>query len=187
MHDIEAHEQQRNAGRPCSVCNHPELDAIHLALADGSTYRAISDGFAPLSRNAVRRHALAHLPVAIATEVERAQQLTPSTLLGRVHDVARSAREAREEAMNAGHHGVAVRAGDAELRALSILASLGIRDESEVDGKQATELDLRILGTLIRAFPELAQEAERQYVAHGYASAAERVRSLVSRNKEIQS
>lgn len=187
MSDIEAHAHQRNAGRPCTVCARHDLEQIHLALADGSTYRAVSDGFPPLSRNAVRRHALAHLPVAIATEIEQAQQLTPTTLLGRVHDVARSAREAREEAMNAGHHNVAVRAGDAELRALSILASLGIKHESEVGGKQQAELDLRILGTLIRAFPELAQEAERQYAAHGYASAAERVRSLISRNKEIQS
>lgn len=180
MSDIET----RPVGRPCSVCAHPELEQIHAALIDGASFGRVSLAFAPLTRNSVRRHALNHLPPAVAAEVDGAGELTPTGLLGRVLDVARSARETRAEALELGHHNVALRAGDAELRALSALAALGVRDESEVERRRAIELDQRILGTLIRAFPELAIEAEREYRAHDYFAAAERIHALISRNSK---
>jgi hypothetical protein len=178
--------EPRPTGRPCSVCAHPQLDEIHDLLIDGSTFKAISDGYTPLSRNAVRRHALNHLPEAIAAEAQGTVGLTRSTLLERVHDVVRSAREVREEALQLGHHSTALRAGDAELRALSALATLGVRHEAEVESLTAQRVTIGVLKRSVRQSPELAELVAREFEAVDQPGVAESIRGFISRNKELQ-
>lgn len=176
--------ERRGPGRPCSVCGHAERHAVELAIVDGSSFRAIADAFPPLSRNAIRRHALAHLPSDLAAGAEAVTGLTATTLLERLHDIARSAREAREEAMQAGHHVAAVKAGDGELRALTVIASMGVRHEAEIESASAQRLTLTALRRAIRAHPELGEPVAAEYDALGLSVVADAVRDFVSRTAD---
>lgn len=55
--------RRSGAGRPCSICTHPEALAIAGALAEGDTPGAISRAFR-VGRDAVVRHRTSHLAVA---------------------------------------------------------------------------------------------------------------------------
>src|SRR5688500_1880811 len=65
--------------RPCSVCAHPERDAIDKALVAGVANRRIAAQYA-VSEQAIRRHRAEHLPEKLAkaeaaTEVAQADDL----------------------------------------------------------------------------------------------------------------
>ena len=62
------------AGRPCSMCSHPDKAAIEAALVDGRPVRAIGKEWR-VSRDAIARHR-GHmlLPLAQAQEVRAAVQ-----------------------------------------------------------------------------------------------------------------
>lgn len=47
--------------QPCSICNHPDREAIDKALVSGASLRDIAGRF-KVSRTALGRHKLAHLP-----------------------------------------------------------------------------------------------------------------------------
>lgn len=51
-------------GRPCSVCAHPRLDEINLAVAAGRSYRTVFRTFG-LPKTTLIRHVKAHLPVGL--------------------------------------------------------------------------------------------------------------------------
>lgn len=180
-------ELQQRPGRPCTVCGHAERDSIELALTEGSTFRAVADAYPPLTRNAVRRHTVGgHIRSDLAAEAYAVAGLSHVALVERVHDVARSAREAREESMQRGHHATALRAGDAELRALSVLAQLGVKHEGEIEDATAQRLTLTALRRAIREHPELGDSVAREFDALDLGIVADAVRGFVSRNKELQ-
>lgn len=65
--------------RPCSVCRHPDRDAINAALVDGTPNRRVATQHG-VSEAAVRRHRADHLPAALigahdAEEVAHADSL----------------------------------------------------------------------------------------------------------------
>ncbi|MGD1147393.1 MAG: hypothetical protein ABR961_05550 [Thermoanaerobaculaceae bacterium] len=65
--------------RHCTVCTHPDRDAIDAALVGRDSYRGVARRFA-VGPDAVERHAKAHLPTSLAkahevTEVTRADDL----------------------------------------------------------------------------------------------------------------
>lgn len=55
--------------RQCSVCIHPDRDAIDKALVAGEPYRDIAGRYG-LSRSAVERHKNNHIPAMLAKAVE---------------------------------------------------------------------------------------------------------------------
>jgi hypothetical protein len=68
------------SGRPCSACSdarRPELDA---AIAAGESFRAIARQYAPLSRDAIRRHR-PHVGTAIVLAAERREENLGDSLL----------------------------------------------------------------------------------------------------------
>ena len=53
------------AGRPCTVCNHPERREIERAAAKGEATAAIARRFAQVSRRSLDRHLDSHAPKAM--------------------------------------------------------------------------------------------------------------------------
>jgi len=47
-------------GRPCTICFHPQRDAINQALAAGHSYRDVA-GYYVLSKTTLHRHWQAHV------------------------------------------------------------------------------------------------------------------------------
>lgn len=129
--------QARPVGRRCSVCALP-ADArltVETALAHGEPYRAISrESGGLVEPDALRRHVIAgHLPPELQASAEATHGLDVASLAYRIHEIAQRARETALEARAAGHHSTVIRAGDAEARALGILAGMGVRHESTVE------------------------------------------------------
>ena len=69
--------------RICSVCRHVERNAIDLALVGREPSRAIASRFG-LSRAAVSRHRVAHLPATLSQAVTAAEVVKAESLLDRV-------------------------------------------------------------------------------------------------------
>jgi hypothetical protein len=76
--------------RVCTVCGHPDREAIEGALVAGETYRTIADR-SGLSKTALIRHKAEHLPAAIAQATAAAAVVHGDTLLDQVRDLQRRA------------------------------------------------------------------------------------------------
>jgi hypothetical protein len=61
------------AGRPCSVCSHPERREIELQIVAGATLQAVSTEFG-MSPNSVMRHRDNHMTGIAEAEADRAAQ-----------------------------------------------------------------------------------------------------------------
>jgi transposase-like protein len=53
-------------GRPCTICSHPQREAINQALAEGDSFRDVAARYA-VSKTAVHRHWQAHIADAPAS------------------------------------------------------------------------------------------------------------------------
>lgn len=69
--------------RKCSVCSHPEVDAINEALISGVSYRRIATQYG-LTEASVRRHKSAHLPAALVKASEASQVASADDLLSQI-------------------------------------------------------------------------------------------------------
>lgn len=116
-------------GRPCVTCIHPDRLAIEQEIVEGTPLRAIADRHA-VARSSIRRHLTTHMEVDAETSARLG--LDPESIAVRVYEVAERARDIATDALDAGSLAVALRAGDAELRALAALAGFGVRDEARV-------------------------------------------------------
>lgn len=127
---------QARRGRPCGVCSlsSQHRTAVETALAAGTSISRISKlDWAP-GRESIAFHVRAgHLPQQLQQQAERAQGLDHTTVLARVTDIARRARTVALEATEAGDRTGVLRAGDSELRALSVLVTTGETSEQEIE------------------------------------------------------
>lgn len=143
--------------RTCTVCAHPQRHAIEKALVGGTPNRRIATQHG-LSEAAVRRHADAHLPVALvqaqeAQEVAQAldvlQQLR--TINGAVLTVLRDARTASDGEL-------ALKAIDRILKQIELQAKLlGELDERPVVNVLISPEWLALRGRIVAtlgAFPD---------------------------------
>jgi hypothetical protein len=73
-----------------------------------------------------------HLPAQLQERAERAQGLDYTTVVARISDIAQRARQTALEAADAGDRAGVLKAGDSELRALSVLATSGETSETEI-------------------------------------------------------
>lgn len=151
----------RPQGRPCTVCALParERGELELALADGATFLSVARStMGAVDRNAVRRHVVnGHLPERIAESVERLAGLDAASLQQRIYEIAQRARETAQEAYAAGHHSTVLRAGDAEARALGVLAQLGVKHEEDVERATAYRSVTRAVLIAARTHPEVGE------------------------------
>ena len=71
------------AGR-CTVCTHPEVEAINAALLKGEPKRRIAADYG-LSETSVHRHAARHLPATLTKAAEAEQVASADNLLAQLH------------------------------------------------------------------------------------------------------
>ena len=76
--------------RRCTVCSHPERDAIDRAIVDGQPIRAIARQFG-ISKDAVYRHSLRHLPETVRNAHALREAKHADELLDRVETLVSEA------------------------------------------------------------------------------------------------
>lgn len=112
----------------CTVCRHPERDAIDAALVNAvGTFRDIAGRFG-VSKTAVHRHGADHLPAHLAKAAEAADYAASDSLLDRLRGLNRETADVLKAAKSAANH-------DLRLKAIA-------RAEKQL------ELEARLLGEL---------------------------------------
>jgi hypothetical protein len=114
-------------GAVCTICAHPERDAMDRAIVSGTSYRGVAAQW-HVGREAVRRHAIRHLSAALAAVRTQAQDDRRASLLDRIETLIE-----RGEAMFA-----AAAADGKASQALAVLKEL--RGLLELFGRATGEL-----------------------------------------------
>ena len=110
-------------GRHCTVCTHPEREAIDQALVAGASYRDIAERFS-LSAPSVHRHASRHLPGALIKAQEVGEVARADNLLGQVRDLQARALAILSQAEAAGDLKTALHAIREARGTLELLAKM---------------------------------------------------------------
>lgn len=122
----------------CTICHHPEREAIDHAIVSGVTQRAIANQWL-VSRAAVQRHAVRHVSAAIAAVQAQREQAGAVTLQERVESlIART-----ERFLEAAEQGGKVSAGLAAVRELRGLLELYGKASGELDTRPVTVVNLQ--------------------------------------------
>jgi len=87
--------------RVCTICTHPEREAINAALVASIAYRTIADRYG-LSHQALMRHKVDHLPVIMVKSEEAREVAHADTLLDQVKDLRSTAISILGKAEKAG-------------------------------------------------------------------------------------
>ncbi|AJW78481.1 hypothetical protein DZF92_00700 [Clavibacter michiganensis subsp. insidiosus] len=112
--------------------------------------------------------------------------LSPAVVIMRVQEVANSARDLRDEALEKGNIAAALRAGDAELRALTALAErFGISSDTVARDLQAADDVYRAVGSTAAQSAEAGQLLADALEQLGHRVFADTLRASTSRNKGL--
>lgn len=118
--------------RVCTICEHPEREAIDRALVAGDANTRLSSVFA-VSEQALRRHKAAHLPARLVLAEKAAEVADADNLLGQVGDLQRRTMAVLEAAEASHEHRTALAAIREARGNLELLAKLiGQLDERPV-------------------------------------------------------
>lgn len=102
-------------------------------MASGTPISRIARQAGAPGRDSLRFHIQAgHLPAQLQDAVERVTGLDSTTIAARIVDAAQRAPETALVALASSDHTVAIRAGDAEVRALGMLTHMGETSEAEI-------------------------------------------------------
>jgi hypothetical protein len=123
--------------RTCTVCGHPECEAIDRALVAGESTGKISGRYRTIDERALRRHRANHLPAALARAKEAEEVAVADDLLGQVRDLQERALAILDKAEGSG-----------ELRT-ALGAIREARSNLELLAKLLGELDERPINVLI--------------------------------------
>jgi len=148
--------------RVCTICTHPDREAIDAALVAGDGFASIAREYA-VSQDAVARHRAGHLPERMARTPKAAEVAHADDLLGQVRALRSKAMSILLAAERQGDLRTAL-AGIREARAcLELLL--------EVEG----EIDRRPVVNVLVAPEWLAVRAELLDVLRGYPDARQAV------------
>lgn len=109
--------------RKCTVCTHPELEAINAALVNNVSFRRIASQFS-LVETSVRRHKADHLPGHLTQAVQAEQVTHADDLLSQVRDLQAKALNILAKAEKAGELRTALQAIAQARQNLELLANL---------------------------------------------------------------
>jgi len=160
------------AGRPCSVCQHPDRPAIDMMLVNHKPFRAISRQFG-LSKAAVLRHHDEHLGETLAKATAAAETARADDLLEQVRALRTKSLQLMLAAEKSGDLRTAL-AGIREARAcLELLAEMS----QQLDRRPVVNLTisaewLQVRATLLdalRPHPEARQAVASRLAALGAA------------------
>ena len=147
-------------GRPCGVCSlsSSQRTSLETALAEGVSISRISKQPWSPGRESITHHINGgHLPAQLQERVERAQGVDYTSVVARISDIAARARTTALEAAEAGDRTAVLRAGDSELRALSVLANNNETSEQEI-AQRVAQRDLAVaLFRLARRDPQAGE------------------------------
>lgn len=109
--------------RTCTICGHPERDAIDAALVAGEPFRRVAARHA-VTEQAIRRHRKAHLPAALTQAQEAKEAARADDLLAQLQALTAEAHRIKDRAERTGDYRTAL-AGIRELvRIVELLAKL---------------------------------------------------------------
>ncbi len=118
--------------RSCTVCEHPEKEAMDRALVGGASNRSLASLFG-VSEAAVRRHKAKHLPAKLVMAEKAAEVAEAGDLLEQVRDLQSRAYGILDKAEGAGDLRAALGAIREARGNLALLAKLlGELDERPV-------------------------------------------------------
>jgi hypothetical protein len=147
--------------RTCSICSHPARDQVNADVVAGTALRGIARRFA-VSEDALLRHRMAHLPVALTRAHEAAEVAHADSLLDQLRGLEAKALAILTHAEEAGDLRTALLAIGQARNCLELLAKL----EGELENANTTVnvtlaaewpvLRQRIVGAL-EPFPEARQ------------------------------
>jgi hypothetical protein len=127
------------AGRPCTVCGHPEREAIDQALVRGEPKRAVAAQYT-LAEQSIRRHKAEHIPELVIKAQEAADVVRADDLLSQIRGI-----QARTEQILDSNQGSNDR--------IALLAIKEARANLELMGKLLGQLQQPTINVLI-ATPE---------------------------------
>jgi hypothetical protein len=118
--------------RSCTICEHPEREAIDHALVGGASNRSVASLY-DVSEAAVRRHKSNHLPAKLVMAEQAAEVAQADNLLSQVRDLQQSTLDILAEAEQSKQYRTALSAIREARGNLELLAKLlGELDERPV-------------------------------------------------------
>jgi hypothetical protein len=118
--------------RSCTVCEHPEREAIDRALVGGASNRSVASLY-DVSEAAVRRHKANHLPAKLVMAQKASEVAQAESLLAQVQDLQARTLAILETAEETRQHRTALAAIREARSNLELLAKLlGELDERSV-------------------------------------------------------
>jgi hypothetical protein len=174
-------------GRPCTICTSPHRADIETALVEGDSLTSVSRHFENVQTDALRRHLAKHVSPQVLEAMRTVEGLTPSTIATRLQDIADAARDARHLAAQRGNVTGALRAGDAEGRALTVLADrFGVTADSVArDLETGWDLAQAIVHVSAQS-PDVGLQLADTLESLGNRVFADQLRNKLSTNKGIQ-
>lgn len=166
--------ETKHLGRTCEVCRADERAAIEGMLLAGSSFRRISRQFPPISEQSVSRHCANHLGPEMAQALRISGAVRTSDLIERLGSIADDAANLRATAIANGDVLNALRAGEAETKALVVLLErLGISETQTIDLLAAGEKLAISVGQATRRNPAVGTAVAERLHALGSHEDAE--------------
>ena len=139
--------EDKNLGRPCNVCRSFKREEIEEAIYASQPISQISRRFT-VSTHSLYRHIRNHAAPALQEAFRASTQISTSSLVLRMSEIADSARDIR---LNASTDDQKLKAGAVELKTLQTLFTrLGIEHEMMLQLVRDTEVLARVVGELSR-------------------------------------
>lgn len=95
--------------RVCTICTHPEREAIDRALIAGDAFRHIAARF-DTSTSALQRHKADHLPARMVKATEAAETVSADSLLARLRALNAETADVLREAKKSADHELRLKA-----------------------------------------------------------------------------
>lgn len=166
-------------GRSCSVCAHGLVGEIDAALIASVPIAQLVQQFG-ISRDSAYRHLKYHLRPAISAPLTSTPSTRPLALVERLSEIANDARAARAAAYASGNAALGARLGDAETRALEVLASRFKIDHDTLAADRTKVSRLaKALDTALEASPALGHLMADALAAEGLGEMADDLRSSI--------
>jgi len=142
--------------RACTICTHPNLEAINGALITCQAYRTVAQRFAA-SPDAVLRHK-AHLPIALVQAQQAVEVARADTLLDQVRQLQAKALAILDRAEEAGDLRTALLGIGQARSCLELLARLeGELDERPVVNVLVSPQWLQVRSVVLEALEDHPQ------------------------------
>jgi len=167
-------------GRSCLACSHEALGDIDAALVVSVPIAQLSRQYG-LSRDSLYRHLRFHLRPATQATLTSTPSTRPLALVERLAEIANDARAARATAYASGNAALGARLGDAETRALEVLASRFRIDHDTLAADRTKVARLaRALDVALEADPALGHLMAGALAAEGLGEMADDLRNSLS-------